>query len=242
VKATIKTSAILVISVSLCLAAVEKPAAPTASATQPFWKKATAPLIHTKYTPANVKLLAGPDLAHRLATFELPGMPGAVDYVPTNPQVVPLLTKSEESYRILSGGLMRDAKPYSDREYKITTMPERFQNLTLLQTKMGHKGIIDARFSVLLSVSKPVFLFLAVDERALKSFEEFGTPAWMQEYSPTGDKIFTDEPVMKATSAGYSVFVKQFQPGQIALGPGCGHPNYNAMYFAFFAEAGQDGK
>ena len=85
-------------------------------------------------------------------------------------------------------------------------MPERLERLTLLQTKMGHTGIVDGQFFILLSVSRPVYLFLPIDERALETFEEFGIPAWMQEFVPTGKNIFTDDPIMKETKSGYLVF------------------------------------
>lgn len=218
---------------------MEVSTARAASEALPFWKGTKTEAPQKRLSPAKVELLAGPDLTHGLATFKLQDFTMPVDFIPTNSKSDPFVKKEQEGYRIVPDGIKKGSNPFSDRDYKITLLPERLGNLTLLQTKMGHKGIVDARFGILLSVSRPVYLFLAIDERVLSTFEGFGTPIWMQEFAPTGEKIVTDDPVMKETSSGYLVFVKQCPSGRIVLGPCCANPFNNAMYFAFFAQLDQ---
>jgi thiol-disulfide isomerase/thioredoxin len=201
-----------------------------------FWKKPKAHGIPNNLSPAEVKLLAGPDVTQGFKTFSVRGQAGPVDYGATNPRHMPYIKKDEPTYQILENGLRKGAKPFSDRNYKIRTMPDRLTGLTLLQTKMGHKGIVDERFSIRLSVPKPVYLFLAIDERALETYRQFDIPAWMQKYVPTGEKIFTDDSIMKQSNSGYRVFVKPYPGGTMTLGPAAMNPSRTTMYFAFMAE------
>src|SRR5262245_30128642 len=102
---------------------------------------------------------------------------------------------------------------------------------------MGHKTTLDGRFSVVLSGAQPCLALVAIDQRAVEIFREYGVPGWLQEYSPTGHKLATDDPVMAEVSAEYLIFVRQAPAGRIVLGAPCMDGDYNAMYFAFFAEA-----
>src|SRR5262249_42497632 len=123
-----------------------------------------------------------------------------------------------------------------DRKYRIEKLPSIFRGLTLVQTKAGHKAIVDHDYAIALSVEKPSFVFLAIDERAIDIYKQFGVPAWLQQFAPTGHKIAADDPWMKSSNAGYAVFVRKTGPGPVVLGPPCLSLS-NAMYFAFFAEA-----
>ncbi|MEQ2009280.1 MAG: hypothetical protein ABMA26_21065 [Limisphaerales bacterium] len=200
----------------------------------PFWKLPAVELP-PKLLPAKVELVAGPDLTRALALFD-------PDHKVTNPLTEPFVKKADEDYRVVPSGLVKGAKPFSDRNYTISVLPDRLAGLTQLQTRMSHKNIIDGRFGIALSVARPVYLFVAMDERMLKTFAQTGTPSWMQDFAPTGDRILTDDPLMKATESGYLIFVKKCPAGRIVLGPCGANPKYNSMYFTFLAEAGQDGR
>lgn len=199
-----------------------------------FWKRAAAELP-AKLQPAKAELLARPDLTRALAMFD-------PEHKVTNPLTEPFVKKAEEDYRVIPAGLAKGAKPFSDRSYAITVVPGRLAGLTQLQTRMSHKSIIDGRFGIVLSVARPVYLFMAIDERMLTTFVETGAPAWMQDFAPTGDKIFTDDPLMKATETGYLIFARKCPAGRIVLGPCGANPKSNSMYFVFVAEAGPEGK
>lgn len=227
-----RTQAIAAVLAIVCLTAASvRGAGPEL---HPFWKLPAVELP-PKLLPAKVELLARPDLTRALAMFD-------PDHKVTNPLTEPFVKKAEEDYRVIPAGLTKGAKPFSDRNYAITVVPDRLAGLTQLQTRMSHKSIIDGRFGIVLSAARPVQLFIAVDERMLTTFVETGTPTWMQDFAPTGDKIFTDDPLMKATETGYLIFVKKCPAGRIVLGPCGANPKSNSMYFIFVAEAGQDGK
>lgn len=200
----------------------------------PFWKLPAVELP-TKLLPAKVELLARPDLSRALALFD-------PDHKVTNPLTEPFVKKTDEDYRVVPSGLVKGAKPFSDRNYTITVLPDRLAGLTQLQTRMSHKSIVDGRFGIVLSVARPAYLFVAMDERMLNNFVETGIPSWMQDFAPTGDKILTDDPLMKATEVGYLVFAKKCPAGRIVLGPCGADPKYNSMYFVFAAEADTAGK
>jgi hypothetical protein len=196
----------------------------------PFWKRPKLELPF-KLQPAKIELLAGPDLSRPLALFD-------PDHKVTNPAVFPFVNhdKDQIAYRVIAEGLTKGAKPYSDRHYTVTTLPERFARLPLLQTKMAHKGIVDSRFGIVLSLPKPAWLFLALDDRLLATFERTGVPAWMQDFAPIGEKIGADNPFDKTVDASFHIFAKRCAAGRVTLGACGADPKFNSMYFAFAAE------
>jgi hypothetical protein len=116
-------------------------------------------------------------------------------------------------------------------------VPDALSGLTLLQTKMGHKLVVDGRFSVIVSGEKPSYLFQTLDERGLGIYKKFGTPLWLQEYAPTHLKITTDEPIITESKASFLVFVKKVSAGRVSFGPPSLDEDKNAMHFASFVEA-----
>jgi hypothetical protein len=64
-------------------------------------------------------------------------------------------------------------------------MPEKPQGLTLLQTKNGHKSIVDGRYAIVVRSSEPCYCFVALDERSVRTYEKSGVPSWLEEYSLT---------------------------------------------------------
>jgi hypothetical protein len=192
------------------------------AAATPFWLLPRVELDLRGLVPADVKLIAAPDLSREFALLQV----GKVDPRKESPGV----TGADPGYRVIAGGLKTGALTYVDRSYSIARLPEEFAGLTLLQTAWQHTPVLDGRFTIVLANARPCFVFVAVDEKALKTYKDHLIPAWLQEYAPTGHQIVTDR-------ARYLVFVRQALPGRIALGPPCMNASANAMYFAFFAVA-----
>ncbi len=125
------------------------------------------------------------------------------------------------------------ARPYTDREYVITELPESLFGLTFLQTCNGHKGRRGPDFQVTLSLPEGAGVFLAVDERVFARFEATGeVPAWLKEYRVTEYRIAIDDP---AADYEYRVLFKELGPGQTTLGEPGGFSS-DSMYFVFFSD------
>lgn len=208
-----------------------------------FWEAPTSQIDLDKLTSDNlasaeIRLLATPPFGDMdFATFRASGTVAPVDYVAPGELTRPYLTRGEVDFELIAEGLQIGASPYTDRKYKVTELPVALQGLTLLQMKMGHKGIVDARYAVILSADKPCLVFLAIDQRTIGVYREVGVPSWLEEFSPTGLQIRTDDPIMAQVDGRYAVFVKPIAGGRIALGPQGTPPNSTSMYFAFFAHA-----
>jgi hypothetical protein len=194
-----------------------------------FWQRPKVELP-AKLQPAKLDILSRPDLSRALALFD-------PDHKVTNPAIEPFVQKADEDYRVVPDGMAKGAKPFSDRKFVINELPARLTGLTQVQLRMSHKSVVDGRFGLILSAARPTLLFLAVDERMIGTFRQQGTPSWMQEFAPTGDRITTDDPLMKAQGMGYLVFVRTCPAGRIALGPAGADPKFNSMYMAFAAAA-----
>ncbi len=203
-----------------------------------FWLLPKVDVDVRSLTPADVKLVAVPDQTQNFALLSPTVSAPSANYLPSNPDLAPFIAQKDSGYSVIPGGLKIGAPAYGDRNYKIDKLDAAFAGLTLLQTKMGHKGIIDGRFSVIVSAAKPCYVFLALDERALKTYQEHGAPSWLQDFAPTGHQLKTDDTTMIAeNNAAYLVFLKKAPAGRIVFGPPCMDADYNAMYFAFFADA-----
>jgi hypothetical protein len=232
----------LVLACVACLPAVARAVEPAAEKDLPFWLVPHADLDLRSLTPVQVALVTGPDTRRAFSLLQTgPDIPAAI-YVPSNPLSVPFFNPNDSGYQVVSKGLNDGASPYGDRKYKITKLPTALAGLTLLQTKMGHKTILDGRYSIVVSTPKPCLVFVAVDERAIDTYKQHGAPAWLQEYSPVGHKIATDDPIMAQTSSEYLVFARKSPGGRIVLGPPSLDGDWNAMYFAFFAALKGDGE
>lgn len=200
----------------------------------PFWLAPKFEIGQRSLTPAEVKLVAPPDTSRNLSILRLGS--ASANYVPGNPALAVFLPKEDTGYQIVAGGLKVEARLYGDRLFKVDKLDPPFAGLTLLQTKNGHKAILDTRYSIILSAAKPCLVFVGLDEAALETYKEYGVPGWLQEFAPTGHKLTTDNPIMNATEVGYLIFVKKVPAGRIVLGPPCMDADNNCMYFAFFAE------
>jgi len=202
-----------------------------------FWLAPKTDLDLSGLTPVAVKLLAAPDGARKFALLKIGDVDPSEDFVPGRPDLVPYIADEDTKYRVEPEGLKVGVRTFGDRKYKLKDLPQSLAGLTLLQTKMGHKSVVDGRFSVVVSVAKPCYVFLALDERALETYNTYGAPSWLQEYAPTGLKLATDEPVMNQAGASFLVFVRKVPRGRVAFGPPSMDEDSNAMYFAFFGAA-----
>ena len=224
------------LALGLCAIAQETADQKAEPATQPadtpFWEEAITDLDLSALKPAPVKLTSAPDTSRALAVLQLDGTEQSADY-----QFPPGQADEDVGYRIAAEGLKVDAALYGDRTYKITKIDPLFSGLTLLQTKCSHKAICDGRYGIVLSTEQPCFVFIALDERAIAIYKEHGAPPWLQEFRPTGHKLFTDDQLMAQTQSGYLILVKKALPGKIVLGPASMSNSANTMYFAFFAAA-----
>lgn len=202
----------------------------------PFWEL-TATIELPRLGASTITLVGTPDVQRGLAVIQIGADTPPVDYVPSNRDLAPYLPPQDSGYRAITKGLVVGAVPFGDRKYKIERLPRDLNGLTLLQTKMGHKGIVDGRYGIVLATAKPCYVFLAIDERALDTYIRHGVPGWLKEYAPTGHRIKTDEPIMTQMGADYLVFVRLAPAGRIVLGPPAMDVQMNSMYFAFFGEA-----
>ncbi len=201
---------------------------------QRFWEAPKCDVAWQKLSAAKVKLVSVPQDGIPYATIQMGQSRAPIDYVPSSPTVTPYVNREGSGYEVVKKGLEVGASPFTDRAFKIEQLPKDLSGLTLLQTRMGHKGIVDSRYAVVLSSEKPCYVFVAVDERAINTYKTNGSPAWLKEFAPTGLRIVTDDPLMKQTAAGFAVYAKQVSDDKIVLGPACCDPLWNAMYFAFF--------
>jgi hypothetical protein len=213
------------------LAALPSWAVAQETATRPFWLLPKLELDLLPLAPAAVTLVTNPDPSREFALLQVGGFDFR-DWTFASSRG----PNEDTGYRVVKGGLKVGVQPYGDRRYKIEKLPEALAGLTLLQTKMQHKAILDGRYAILLASAKPCSVFVAVDERALEIYKHHGVPSWLQEFAPTGRQLTTDDRDMARANAGYQVFVKKAPAGRIVLGPPCMDASTNAMYFAFFAE------
>jgi hypothetical protein len=208
---------------AFCLvAALPSGAAAQQAAATPFWLLPMVDLDLRALTPVDVQLVAGPDGSRELALLQV----GGTDPRSYTSGSVP----NDTGYRVVAGGLRVGALIYGDRPYRIEEIPEGFAGLTLLQTKLQHKGVLDGRYAIVLATAKPCWVFVAIEENSLDGYKETGAPSWLQEFAPTGHEVAT-------VRGDFRVFVKKAPAGRIALGPPCMDVNNSAMYFAFFATA-----
>jgi hypothetical protein len=194
----------------------------------PFWLLPQTDLDLPSLAPVPIALIALPDKTRPLALLQTGNRAPKADFFPGNPAI----TRQDPGYRVIPGGLKVGAQPFGDRPLVIDELPAAFSGLTLLQTKMGHKAVMDGRFSIILSVPEPCYVFVALSEQTLTTYEQHGVPSWLREFIPTEHRL------MAGQKTEFLVFVKQAPAGRIVLGPPCmDGEDIDAGYFAFFAGA-----
>jgi hypothetical protein len=203
---------------------------------QPFWQLPKANVDLRSLAPADVTLVAGPDMRRGLILLQTGAEAPPADFVPGNPELKAFLPEKDTGYKVIAKGLNVGAVTFGDRNYKIEKLPPAFAGLTLLQTKAGHKAVIDANYSIIVAAARPCLVFVALDQRVIDIYTQHGTPGWLQEYAPTEEQIKTDDPIMAQTGAEFKVFVRKSAGGRIVLGPPAMDISLNSMYFAFFGE------
>jgi hypothetical protein len=211
-------------------------AEPGAEKDVPFWQLPKANVDLRSLSPADVTLIAGPDMRRGFILLQTGADAPPADFVPGNAELKAFLPEKDSGYKVIAKGLNVGAVTFGDRNYKIEKLPPAFAGLTLLQTKAGNKAVVDATYAVIVSAAKPCLVFVALDQRVLDTYTQHGTPSWLQEYTPTEEKIKTDDPIMAQTGAEFLVFVRKSAGGRIVLGPPAMDISLNSMYFAFFGE------
>jgi hypothetical protein len=211
-------------------------AQPDAAKDVPFWQLPKANIELRSLSPAAVTLVAGPDAQRGFILLQTGDAPPVADFVPDIAELKAFLPAKDSGYKVIEKGLNVGAVTFGDRNYKIEKLPPTLAGLTLLQTKAGHKAIIDANYSIVVSSAKPCLVFLALDQRVIDTYTQHGTPGWLGEYAPTAERIKTDDPIMAQTGAEFLVFVRKSAGGRIVLGPPAMDISMNSMYFAFFGE------
>jgi hypothetical protein len=185
--------------------------------------------------PAEVQLAREPDLAKEFATLQLEDGPAPKDYATDHK---PFMKEGKATCHLIHGGLKKGTAYYTDRVYRINLVPQALEGLTLLQTRNGHKCIVDGRYAIVVVSDEPCYCFVALDERAAAVYQEHGMPSWLEEFTLTKYRITTDDAFMEGADTGYIVLAKYAPAGRIALGPHAGHPLDTSMYFAFFGTVG----
>jgi hypothetical protein len=227
---------VLMVGVPLPLLAGLVASATETESAQRDWSPHKSQLNLSGLCPAQLKLLAAPNLSLILATFTQGEWTAPVDFVPTGQPGKPYVVSGDVACHVAQNGARLGALPYTDRKYKITDLPEQLRGLTLVQTRMGHKSIVDSRYSIVLSAPQPCYLFVAVDERAIEVYKKSGTPCWLEEFLDTGLTIATDDPGMQEDERRFMVFVREVPKGTISLGPSAAIIR-TSMYFAIAAAA-----
>ena len=207
-----------------------------AQASHKFHSSNPVVLKDTRFEPVSIKVISEPDRSIGYATVKIGDYVSPTDYKDIT-YTETVVTGAKRDYQVAAEGLKTDGLPYSDRTIRLKQIPGVLQGLPLLQSKMGHKGIVDARFSIRVAAEEECLVFLAVDERAVEFYRKAGLPGWMADYAPTDLRLLSDDAIMKLSGAGYRVFVKKFGAGEIEFGPACAHVQRTAMYFACFAKA-----
>jgi hypothetical protein len=196
----------------------------------------TAEIEALNLRPADVRIVREPNVERELATLKRGDKLAPTDYHP-GPRYSSFVKGDGATCELVYGGLKPGTMYHTDRTYELVDIPAKLEGLTLLQTKMGHKSIVDGRYSIVVSFSQPGYCFVALDERCVRTYQESGMPSWLEEYSLTDYRIATSDANMRRGGKQYIVLAKHVAGDRVALGPSAGHPHNNAMYFAFFASA-----
>ena len=140
--------------------------------TTEFWRNAEG-TVSGELLPATVKIASDPSKKAKFATFRLGDEFAPAEFVPVA-AAKPFVDQSAKRYEVKQKALTTGAQPFSDRKYKISHLPPNFRNLTLLRTRMAHKSIVDSRFAIKLQAAQPCHVFVAIDERAIETYQKHG--------------------------------------------------------------------
>ena len=175
------------------------------------------------------------------ASVDLEAIPDPKKYpiIPLHPAYAENGNVENASYTIAANGLLVGGMPFTDRNYRLVTVPQELQGLTLLRTAMGNKKVRDGDFAITLGTDDEVNVFLAVDSRLLDYWETVSKPEWFRGYRPTRFTVATDDADMQQQGQDYRVYGKRVEAGKFTLGPPRG-TSVCTMYFAFFGVEGEN--
>ncbi len=116
-----------------------------------------------------------------------------------------LRAQSDETYRFQPSGLMRGAKAYSDRPYKIRQLPEDLVGADFIQTANNDDESQGNQW-LLFEALVPLKVMIAVDRR------QPDPPAWItKDYLRTDQQLVTDDCTMQ-------IYSRDYPAGPIVLG------------------------
>jgi carboxyl-terminal processing protease len=154
--------------------------------------------------------------------------------IPKQPEVLEKDTRYTGSHRVQpEGGLCYVVRPeafrdgerlYTDRDYMLVGVPEKYRGLTYVRTCQNDKGCT-RNFGLALEVNTAVIAYVARDDRLKAS------PMWLQAFDDTGDDVTSND----AFQPTYSIYAKPFPKGRVILGPNCGSM-YSCMYLVALKE------
>jgi hypothetical protein len=106
--------------------------------------------------------------------------------------------------RYTTGTLSTGGTFYSDRDYVISSMPQELEGSLAIITANDDKAAVSPAW-IVFTLLEQANVYVAYDGRAA------AIPEWLREFTSTGETIET-------TDAPLDLYVKEFDPGLIALG------------------------
>jgi len=146
-----------------------------------------------------------------------PEQGGAVDLARDDVALVrKIVAKSKNTYRLAPGGLVQGGQLYTDRNYKIRTLPAALQGLDLIQTANDDdraQGDSWLRFEAIV----PLRVTVAIDQRHTVP------PAWiLQQFRKTEGQIVSDDSTLE-------LYTRDYPAGTIQLGGNTDRKSKNAI-------------
>ncbi|MBA4156452.1 MAG: S8 family peptidase [Gemmatimonadetes bacterium] len=137
-------------------------------------------------------------------------------------------TSTGESYRVVSDGLKKGVRQFSDRSFTFTSVPSALNGATYLQTSNDDKNAAVGSSSFLsFRLSTDAVVYVAHDDRLSR-------PSWLGSFTDSGLKIRTDE---DGTTRSYTLFRKTFAAGTVTLGSNMRTSQDGSMYSVAVVEA-----
>jgi C-terminal processing protease CtpA/Prc len=135
-----------------------------------------------------------------------------------------ILPEGGKSYVVCAKGFRDGQRLYSDRDYVLVGVPEKYRGLTYIKTCQDDKSA-QQNFNLVLEVNVPVTVYVACDDRLKVK------PVWLRAFEDTRDDV-TSSDLFKPT---YSIYAKAFPKGKVILGPNSGF-KLSCMYLVILEE------
>ncbi|MBT3374218.1 MAG: DUF1080 domain-containing protein [Lentisphaerae bacterium] len=132
-------------------------------------------------------------------------------------RITGLKAGSNKPYEVIPKGFRLGEKPYIDREYTITKLPEPLVAADRIKTAMEDKYSKGDAF-ITFNINRPARVYVCYDNRAKKS------PKWLKGWTRTKDAIASTDRACKLI-----LYTKVWPAGKVVLG-GNAAPGMGAMY------------